>query len=154
MPSSLKITIGILALITLIFLLARFSGGSFSLLLNGLSTKTEPFRSGGTSASVGGVAPYFELSDLGGSRVRLSDLVSVPLIITFWATWQEEGADQIKILDDYTIQHPQGLFKIISINNQEDKSAVMSFIRRGGYNVPVLLDQTGATGKSYGIETA
>ncbi|MEK7558289.1 MAG: TlpA disulfide reductase family protein [Patescibacteria group bacterium] len=148
-----KITIGILALVALIFLLIRFSSGSFSLLFNDQSTKTKPFNNGNAQAVVGNAAPYFELSDIKGDRVRLSDLADTPLIITFWATWNSDSADQIKIFDDYTAKHTQGLFKIISINSQEDKSAVGAFIRRGDYIVPVLLDQTGAVGKSYGIET-
>ena len=153
MPHSVKIIILVLLATLLIFLLIRFSSGSFSLLFSGESTKTEPFDNGNTPASVGNVAPYFELSDIKGDRVRLSDLSGTPLIISFWATWQADAADQIKIFDDYASSHKESLFKIVSINSQEDRSAVGAFMRRGEYAVTVLLDQTGVVGKSYNIET-
>jgi len=99
------------------------------------------------------IAPQFELLDLSGGKVKLSDFLESPLILVFWTTWNLISADQIKILDDYLIKNDEDLFKIITINNQEDRSTVSSFIERGGYKIRVLLDQNGQVGESYNIKT-
>ena len=98
-------------------------------------------------------APHWELFDLKGNNVKLSDFLEKPLVITFWAGWNSMSADQIKIFDEYLSQHPEALFEIVSINNQEDKSIVSSFIQRGGYRVTTLLDETGEIGELYKVRT-
>ena len=94
-------------------------------------------------------APSFELTDLEGVEKSLSDYLGSPLIITFWTSWNAHATDQIKILDDYITKEPDDEFQIITINNQEDKSVVSSFIRRGGYSIPVLIDDNGSVGELY-----
>ena len=56
-------------------------------------------------------------------------------------------------MDDYLSENGENLFKIITINNQEDRSTVFNFIERGGYKIRVLLDQSGQAGESYKIKT-
>lgn len=96
--------------------------------------------------------PFFELKDLEGNWHKSSDLIGMPAVIIFWTTWNQVSADQIKILDDYLRKdlNRQDLFKIAAINSQEDKSVVNNFIKRGGYQVRVLLDDSGAVGELYG----
>ena len=103
--------------------------------------------------NIGQEAPHWELSDLEDNTTTLSDFLGKPLIVTFWTTWNPMSADQIKIFDEYLSQNDKGIFKIISINNQEDKSIVLNFIQRGGYEVPVLLDETGKVGELYKVRT-
>ena len=98
-------------------------------------------------------APHWELLDLNGNTTTLSDFLGKPFILTFWTTWNSMSADQIKIFDEYLSQNEKGIFEIVSINNQEDKSIVLNFIERGGYEVPVLLDETGKVGELYKVRT-
>lgn len=102
--------------------------------------------------------PFFELKDLEGNLNRSSDLIGTPAVVIFWTTWNQTSADQIKILDDYK-GHPcnkddpcmdDDLFQIVAVNSQEDKSVVVNFMRRGGYQVTALLDDSGAVGELYG----
>lgn len=98
-------------------------------------------------------APYFELPDLEGKVVKLSDFRGSALAVVFWTTWNRNASDQIKILDDYLAKNSGGeksFFKIIAVNSQEDKNAVSNFIRRGAYKVPVLLDENGEITEVYG----
>lgn len=107
---------------------------------------------GAEKALVGQEAPYFNLSKISGGSVNRSELSGAPAVLVFWATWQSESADQIKILDDYR-NHPASVpVKVIAINSQEDQSVVLSFIRRGGYGVEVALDPTGELGNRYGLQ--
>lgn len=103
--------------------------------------------------AVGSEAPDFELTDLAGDRVRLSDFAHTPLLVTFWSTRDADGRDQIKILDDWITAHPDALFDILTVNSMEERSVVASFISRGGYAPQVLLDTSGAILGLYGART-
>ena len=103
--------------------------------------------------NIGEKAPHWELLDIESNTMTLSDFFGKPLIVTFWASWNSMSTDQIKIFDEYLSQNDETIFKIVSINNQEDKSIVSNFIRRGGYQVRVLLDETGEVGELYKART-
>ena len=102
-----------------------------------------------TDVKTGERAANFELQDLDGNINKISDFYGAPLILTFWTTWNQSSADQIKILDDYSSRDTRNLFKIVAINIQEDKSVVANFVKRGGYKVKILLDESGAIGELY-----
>jgi len=115
-----------------------------------------PFRNKNTelqNAFVGGQAPVWDLRDMAGNNVSLSDFQGDPLVVTFWASWNPLSIDQIKIFDEYLSREgSRDLFKIITINNQEDKSVVSSFSRRSNYTLTILLDENGAVGELYGVK--
>lgn len=100
------------------------------------------------------LAPYFELENLKGEKVKISDFLDKPVVITFWTTWNTLSVDQLKILSEV---EPPGevrpLFEVVAINNQEDRSIVSNFIERGGYDIMVLLDESGAVGELYEVRT-
>lgn len=98
--------------------------------------------------TIGKKAPYFDLRNLDGERVRLSDLSAAPAVLIFWNTWNSSAADQIKLADEYSEFNPSGV-RVISINSQEDRQTANSFIERGGYGVEVLLDEQGAVTDLY-----
>ena len=104
---------------------------------------------------VGDKAPYFELKDPDEKSVAITEFLGKPFILTFWTTWNTLSADQIKIFDDYLVAREkegngiEALFDIVTINSQEDKSIVSNFMRRGGYQVKVLLDEDGSAGEIY-----
>lgn len=96
----------------------------------------------------------FELPDIEGEKVKLSDYQDKIIILSFWTTWNPAAQDQIVILESYhrEIKDKEDVI-LLTINNQEDKSIVSNFIRRGEYILPVLLDQDGEVGELYGINT-
>ncbi|MBI4837283.1 MAG: TlpA family protein disulfide reductase [Candidatus Portnoybacteria bacterium] len=149
------IIIGIIILLFLILLILRLIGGVFiKEITQEVSVKT--YEDKDAVASLNKEAPFFELPDLAGNKIKLSDFLGSPLVITFWTTWNSASADQIKIFDDFLSKNkslPAGeagiLFKILTINSQEDKSAVSNFIKRGGYQLNVLLDEKGAISEIY-----
>ena len=102
--------------------------------------------------AIGKPAPNFELQDLSARKVNLADFYGSPLVLLFWSSWNTLATDQIKIMDDYLRVHGETLFKIITINQQEDRSVVENFLRRGGYRISVLLDETGEVGERFGIK--
>lgn len=153
MSRNITILCAILVVLIGVFFLFRTGEKLLDPFLSQSETPVIPNTDAAQGLRVGSVAPYFELSDLSGYRVRLSDFLHTPLLVVFWSTSVGDAQDQIKLIDDYTISHPRSLFKIVTINIQEDKSAVNAFIGRGKYNAPVLLDGQGKTAELYGIQT-
>ncbi len=93
--------------------------------------------------------PYFELPDLAGNKIKSSDFFGAPTVVSFWTTWNPAAADQIKIFDDYLRKDSRNLFNVVAISSQEDRSVVANFISRGGYEIEVLLDESGAITEAY-----
>ncbi len=109
----------------------------------------EPKERASQDAAVAPVpAPYWELPDLAGNRVRLADFSGKPLILTFWTTWHPRAVDQLAALDRYS-RSESALVDAVAISSQEDAGFVRSFVRRGSYKVRVLSDQSGAVLEQY-----
>jgi len=104
-------------------------------------------------ANIGKQAPYWQLADLAGQQITLSDFLGEPTILTFWTSWNQTSADQIKIFDEFLAKDSKMLITVVTINNQEDMGVVSNFMRRGGYKVSVLLDESGAVGEKYNLKT-
>jgi len=100
------------------------------------------------------LAPDFELLDVEGKKVKLSDYINKMIVLTFWTTWNPAAQDQLAILESYyqEIKDSKDVV-LLTINNQEDKNIVSNFIRRGEYILPVLLDESGKVGELYEIST-
>ena len=98
-------------------------------------------------------APFWDLEDIEGNIVLLSDFLGRPLVLTFFTTWNETSTDQIKIFDDYLSGDGGSVFKIVAISNQEDRSVVLNFYRRSSPGITILLDESGEMGERYRIRT-
>ncbi|MEK7530249.1 MAG: TlpA disulfide reductase family protein [Patescibacteria group bacterium] len=98
-------------------------------------------------------APYFDLPNINGDHVTLDSFSNTPLVVVFWTTTSGDGADQIKILDDYLASPDvdQQLVQVVAINSQEEKSVITAFMRRGGYTVPTLIDSRGVVTEQYKV---
>jgi peroxiredoxin len=99
-------------------------------------------------------APDFTLTDLNGKTVGLNDFSGKIIILNFWTTWNPAAQDQIVILESLygQIKNDPGV-ALMAVNNLQNKSLVTNFIRRGGYTLPVLLDEDGKLGELYSITT-
>lgn len=141
------IGISLVGIVAVIFLLAIFG----NLFLSEISQEVDIGGKIDVTAQIqiNERAIPVELSDMAGQSVSLSDFLGKPLVVLFWVTWNPHAADQVKIFDDYLASHGEELFAIVSINNLEDKSTVTNFMRRGGYQIRVLLDENGMVGERY-----
>lgn len=156
MKKYLKTILIVLFIFILAFILIFVVGKS---IIPDLLGNTAPLDVNATSTSneklLDKKAPYFDLSDISGNRIKLNNFLNTPVVVVFWATWNKESADQVKILDNYLSSNniQNSLVKIIAVNSLEDTSIVKSFMRRGGYNVSVALDVTGGTSNLYNIKS-
>ena len=152
MKKTLIIIIVVLVIGTLTFFMIKTSSKDI------LSNMLGQSKSQTTNQKIGdkllnNKAPYFDLSSIDDKRIKSSDFIDKPLIVVFWASWNVESANQLKIIDDYKARNKDNLASIISINSQEDKSVVKSFMRRGGYIVPTAIDTNGSITEDFNIKS-
>lgn len=98
------------------------------------------------SVEVGPLAPEtntpaldFELTDLSGKPVRLSDLRGHPVVVNFWATWCGPCRLEMPLLQKYADRFPQDL-QILAVNDGEAKGEVQKFVDELGLKFNILLD--------------
>jgi peroxiredoxin len=96
-----------------------------------------------SSASVFGqksLAPQFELKDLNGRIVRLSDYKGKVVLINFWATWCPPCRAEMPDLVRLQREHRKRGLQIIGITYEpESKTAVRRFARSLKVNYPIVL---------------
>ena len=103
------------------------------------------------NSAVGSRAGAFTVATNYTTTTRLVDLLDQPLIVVFWATWQERAVDQLRAYDDYLAAHKNNAFNILFLNYQEDTAVVKSFLRRSGYDLPIGFDESGAVGDRWQV---
>jgi len=93
----------------------------------------------------------FELVDLAGRTVRLSDLRGRVVLVNFWATWCAPCREEMPALGTLaTDLGPRGL-AVIAVNYKEAKPAIEAFLREAKLTIPVLLDKDGKVAERYQV---
>jgi peroxiredoxin len=88
----------------------------------------------------GQLAPEFELRDLAGKNVRLSDYHGKVVLLNFWATWCPPCKEEMPWFVDLQQRYgAQGLQVIGVAMDDSDQKTIESFAKRLGVNYPVLL---------------
>ncbi|MFQ6019279.1 MAG: TlpA family protein disulfide reductase [Dehalococcoidia bacterium] len=77
-------------------------------------------------ASVGDVAPDFELSDFEGERLKLSDFRGQPVYVNFWATWCTPCIIEMPDMQELLARHPE--LAIIAVNRAEPLGRARDFL--------------------------
>ncbi len=106
-----------------------------------LTRQQGPGISGSNSALKGKDAPDFQLTDLQGKNVRLSDLRGKAVLLNFWATWCPPCKIEMPWFVDLQKQYgPQGLQIVgVAMDDGDAHDAVAKFAKQMGLNYPVLL---------------
>ncbi len=156
MKNYTKTIIILLIVILGLFFLLHFFGETFMASFSPDMQISKDIKEN-TKVAVGSDAPYFDLPLVIGGRANSLDVRDNPLVLTFWSTWNSESVDQMKIFDDYlsslTNENRESSARILTITSQEIKSTVLNVLRRGGYKLEVLNDESGEIGNMYGIQT-
>ena len=125
------------AILPIILALALLAGGCQpSSEPPGETSQTDPVE----GTSVGNLAPDFQLQNLDGQTISLSDLRGKPVLINFWATRCPWCVVEMPYLQEiYEGWTGRGLV-LLAINTGESSSKVRGFLESHGFSFPVLLD--------------
>lgn len=133
----------------------------FLILIAGLAwigISADPSQAGAARSSSlvkGGPAPDFTLMTPQGEPITLADLRGHAVLINLWATWcppcRQEMPTIQKVYDEY---RDEG-FTVLAVNvsAQDDALAIMPFVEKYNLTFPILLDETGIVGRTYGLRS-
>jgi len=100
---------------------------------------------------VGNLAPDFELQDLDGETVSLSELRGKTVLISFWETQCPACIYQMPYIQQvYDEWSGKGVI-VLAVNIGESSSRAKGFLQSSGYSFLVLLDTNGRVAVKYGI---
>ena len=100
---------------------------------------------------IGELAPDFELSNLDGQVVSLSDFRGKPIFLNFWATWCGPCRFEMPFIQKmYKELSSEGLV-ILAVNLQENPARVKKFVENLGFTFPVLLATNSEVPLAYNI---
>lgn len=115
----------------------------------------KPRHRGGlpTTAVAGHVAPDFELKDLSGKMVKLSDFRGKAVVLNFWATWCPPCKTEIPWFEDLQNKYGnQGLAVVgVALDDSSDAD-IAQFAKDMKMNYPVLLGKEETSDLYGGVE--
>ena len=107
---------------------------------------------GPEEAAVDSPAPPFQLNDLYGREVSLSQFQGKVVILDFWATWCGPCRMSMPLLEKLQQEFPAEM-KLLAINLEEPEDLVKDYVSRQNIHSTVLLDTEGKVGRAYRSES-
>lgn len=89
----------------------------------------------GRVLATGDAAPTFEVAELSGGKIKLTDFKGKYLFIDFWATWCEpckEATPKVKQLYDGYSDESELIVLSISLDESDDKENAAKFVEKEG----------------------
>lgn len=96
----------------------------------------------------GYMAPDFELEDLEGNMVKLSDLRNKTVVVNFWSMGCKFCLQEMPDFDEFNKSKPEDV-EVLMINLDTDARKVPTYIQNQGYSFTVLKDEEVTTLKPY-----
>lgn len=93
----------------------------------------------------------FTLPRLEGGDASLSDYEGSVVLLNFWATWCPPCREELPSMVRLQERLGEENFTILAVSLREERELVSSFLEENGFDLPVLLDTTGAVGTQYGV---
>ena len=106
-------------------------------------------------ARVGEPAPDFQLQDLDGQTISLSDFRGRPVLLNFWATGCIPCRSEMSYIQEIYQQHSDtssSSLVVLTINPGESHSTVEEFMDFYHLSLPVLFDTKGVVWQGYNIQ--
>lgn len=103
-------------------------------------------------AAAPAAAQDIRLQGLGGERLADSDLARGTTIVIVWASWSPRSRDIVARVNPVA-QRWGGQARVVTVNFQEERGAVESFLAGKNLGATVFLDPDGAFSKKYAMAT-
>jgi thiol-disulfide isomerase/thioredoxin len=104
------------------------------------------------SSTKGRSAPQLPRERLAGAPATLTSLVhgahGRTSLVVFWASWCDPCIQEAPALERFS-QSPEGRNRLVGVDWSDARSGASAFVRRFGWNFPVLRDGEGTVGNSY-----
>jgi len=114
-------------------------------LINGCSLSSD------AGPGIGNPAPDFQLHDIEGQTITLSNLRGSPVILNFWASWCGPCKHEMPFIQQiYEDWQSEGVI-LLSINFRETYSVATQFMESNELSFPVLFDTDGTVGLDYKV---
>jgi thiol-disulfide isomerase/thioredoxin len=92
------------------------------------------------------------LPGLGGGQLSSADLAQGTHIIVVWASWSPRCRDIAPRVNDL-VQKFSGQGRVVTVNFQEEASAIQEFVRQNPVQAPIYLDRDGEFSKGHAVTT-
>ena len=104
-----------------------------------------------TVAQASNQASEFVLPSLDGSNKSRSEFGGSVMLLHFWATWCKPCVKEMPEIEaSYQALKDQG-FVVVTINTGDSRQKANAFIKKHGFDVPVLLDKNWEVAGQYGV---
>ncbi|MBP1970467.1 peroxiredoxin [Virgibacillus natechei] len=100
----------------------------------------------------GDIAPDFELQNMSGERVQLSDYRGERVMLNFWATWCPPCRAEMPDMEEF---HNHTDIVILAVNLTETESNIQQiedFVEAFDLTFPILLDEEAEVASTYAIQ--
>jgi peroxiredoxin len=94
-------------------------------------------------------AEDFELRDLGGKAVRLSQLRGKVVLLDFWASWCEPCKKELPLLSELAGKLREHGIEVVTVNIDKSRDNAESFVRAHGLGLTVLLNPDQSVAEKY-----
>ena len=118
---------------------------------NAVRPEPDPIGNLEVAPVLGSLSPEFELLDLAGDRVKLSDFIGEPVVINFWATWCGPCRIEMPALEARFKEYEASGLKILAVDFDESDEKVRKFGDELGLTFTILLDPGANVQKLYRI---
>ncbi len=104
-----------------------------------------------TAPEVGNLAPDFQLSNLDGQSVSLSDFRGRPVLVNFWATWCGPCRYEMPFLQRIHEEQAANGLVVLGVNLGESPAEIREFMADFGLSFTMLLDSRQDVALTYNV---
>lgn len=105
-----------------------------------------------TAVKEGKAAPDFELTNLDGGTVKLSDYRGKKVILNLWATWCPPCQAEMPHMQNFYEKNKDNGIEILAVNltsMDNGQATIKLFVDDFGLTFPIPLDEDGEIGRQY-----